>query len=616
MGNIMKPRKIALQLFDIGVINVINILMFVITCKFIDLPKLPAILYQGIIMVVILYIPRFVLGIYNFSWRYASHQEYLMFVVGDFLGTIIFLFIDYMIYDKMLYLIYHLSIFMLSIMACVLGRMFYQMVSQYQAHPSYNKKEKMQIAIIGAGLRGTLLAQTLKKSSTSKYYPYCFIDIDKAKIGGYINGIRVYAADKYIAELLKKMPVKELVVAINGLTPDEYKNLLQLYSSTSLPVRIFDYPQDGKEVDTKKQIRDIKIEDLLFRETISFEDDRVYDYYSEKVIMVTGGGGSIGSELCRQIASLQPKKLIILDIYENNAYDIQQWLVNKYGYNINLEVEIASIRDKYKIDMIFQKYKPDIVFHAAAHKHVPLMEHCCDEAVKNNVFGTYNVINAAEAVGVKKFIAISTDKAVNPTNVMGASKRLCEMMIRSKKDSKTDFIAVRFGNVLGSNGSVIPLFKNQIEKGGPITITDKRIIRYFMTIPEAVQLVMQAGVNANKSDIFVLDMGQPVKILTLAENLIKLSGYKPYEDIDIVEVGLRPGEKLYEELLLTRENLITTDNKKIFIEHAEVITPEDIERKMERLRMALITSNNDLIKNAMMEVVPTFRNPDEINRVI
>jgi len=616
MENIMKPRKIALQLFDVIVINIINVIMFIITRNFIELPKFSVILYQGIIMVVILYIPRFVLGVYKFSWRYATQQEYLMFVIGDFLGTIIFLFIDYIIYSKMLYLIYHLSIFLLSMMVCVLSRMIYQLVNQYQAHPNYNKKDKTQVAIIGAGLSGTLLAQTLKKSSTSRYYPYCFIDIDKAKIGGYINGIRVYEADKNIVELLKKMPVKELIVAINGLSPDEYKNLLQLYSSTSLPVRIFDYPQDGKEVDTKKQIRDIKIEDLLFRETISFEDNRVYDYYSGKVIMVTGGGGSIGSELCRQIASLKPGKLIILDIYENNAYDIQQWLVNKYGYDINLEVEIASIRDRHKIDLIFQKYKPDIIFHAAAHKHVPLMEHCCDEAVKNNVFGTYNVINAAEAVGVKKFIAISTDKAVNPTNVMGASKRLCEMMIRSKKDSKTDFIAVRFGNVLGSNGSVIPLFKNQIEKGGPITLTDKRVIRYFMTIPEAVQLVMQAGVNANKSDIFVLDMGQPVKILTLAENLIKLSGYKPYEDIDIVEVGLRPGEKLYEELLVTKENLITTDNKKIFIEHTEIITSEDIERKMEQLRLALITSNNDMIKRAMMEVVPTFRNPDEINRVI
>jgi Predicted nucleoside-diphosphate sugar epimerases len=616
MENVMKPRKIALQLFDVLVINIINILMFFLTRNFIELPKFSVILYQGLIMIVILYIPRFVLGIYKFSWRYASHQEYLMFIVGDFLGTIIFLFIDYMIYFKVPYLIYHLSIFLLAMMISGLARMIYQLINQYQSHPNYNKKEKIQIAIIGAGLSGTLLAQTLKKSSTSKYYPYCFIDIDKAKIGGYINGIRVYDADKNIVELLKKMPVRELIIAINGLSPEKYKQLLQLYSSTSLPVRIFDYPQDGQEVDTRKQIRDIKIEDLLFRETISFEDDRVYDYYGDKVILVTGGGGSIGSELCRQIASLKPKKLIILDIYENNAYDIQQWLRNKYGYVIDLEIEIASVRDRHKIELIFQRYKPDIVFHAAAHKHVPLMEHCCDEAVKNNVFGTYNVINAAESVGVKKFIAISTDKAVNPTNIMGASKRLCEMMIRSKKDSKTDFIAVRFGNVLGSNGSVIPLFKNQIEKGGPITLTDKRIIRYFMTIPEAVQLVMQAGVNANKSDIFVLDMGEPVKILTLAENLIKLSGYKPYEDIDIVEIGLRPGEKLYEELLVAKDNLITTDNKKIFIEHKEIITTEDIEKKLEHLRIALVSCNNDLLKSAMMDVVPTFRTPDEINKAI
>ena len=334
--------------------------------------------------------------------------------------------------------------------------------------------------------------------------------------------------------------------------------------------------------------------------------------------MVTCGGGSIGSELCRQIAKRKPSHLIIVDIYENNAYDIQQELIRKYGYKLNLDFEIASVRDRARMDEIFENYKPEIVFHAAAHKHVPLMEHSGSEAIKNNVLGTYNTADMAEKHGVDKFILISTDKAVNPTNIMGASKRMCEMIVQSRTDSKTSFTAVRFGNVLGSNGSVIPLFRKQIEKGGPVTITDKRIIRYFMTIPEASQLVMQAGFMADRGELFVLDMGKPIKIIDLAENMIKLSGYKPYVDIDIVEVGLRPGEKLYEELLIKTEKLDKTDNNMIFVERDAPLTRKEVEEKVKLLQDAVEQAQGELgsqkIKLAMKKAVLTYKDPEEVNR--
>ncbi|MBR5818277.1 MAG: polysaccharide biosynthesis protein, partial [Clostridia bacterium] len=341
-------------------------------------------------------------------------------------------------------------------------------------------------------------------------------------------------------------------------------------------------------------------------------------FYKDKTVLVTGGGGSIGSEIARLVAKCQPKKLIIVDIYENNAYDIQQELRRTWGDSLSLEVEIASVRDRARLDAIFAYYRPDVVFHAAAHKHVPLMEHSNCEAVKNNVLGTYNTADMAEKYGVKKFILISTDKAVNPTNVMGASKRMCEMVVQSRNNSDTVFAAVRFGNVLGSNGSVIPLFKRQIENGGPVTVTDKRIIRYFMTIPEASGLVMQAGAMARCGELFVLDMGKPVKIIDLATNMIKLSGYNPYIDIDIVETGLRPGEKLYEELLIKTEKLDKTENNLIFIERDTPLSREEVDRKIARLTDAVKRCESEIgapyITEVMKEEIPTFRSPEEINK--
>lgn len=356
---------------------------------------------------------------------------------------------------------------------------------------------------------------------------------------------------------------------------------------------------------------DLLLENLLFRKPIIGEDNCFYSYYHDKTILVTGGGGSIGSELCRQIAECNPKKLVIFDIYENNAYDIQQELIRKFQGSLDLAVEIGSVRDVKRLDELFFTYRPDIVFHAAAHKHVPLMENNPAEAIKNNVFGTYNTANVAEKYGVEKFILISTDKAVNPTNVMGATKRICEMIVQCRTDSDTSFAAVRFGNVLGSNGSVIPLFKKQIAEGGPVTITDKRIIRYFMTISEASQLVMCAGSMAKKGDLFVLDMGKPVRIYDLAVNMIKLSGLEPDRDIKIKEIGLRPGEKLYEELLIQSETLDKTDNNLIFIEHDTPFTRSEIESKISLLDNALNSSGD--IKSAVAAVVPTYKTPESIN---
>ena len=361
-------------------------------------------------------------------------------------------------------------------------------------------------------------------------------------------------------------------------------------------------------------VKDVQMEDLLGREPVRLDTAMLSGFLHGKTVLVTGGGGSIGSELCRQIAPYGPKRLVILDIYENNAYDIQQELLRTYGRDFPLSVEIASVRDKEKVYKLVQRYRPDIIFHAAAHKHVPLMEDCAEEAVKNNIFGTYHVVRAAEKFGVKKFVMISTDKAVNPTNFMGATKRFCEMILQSRRGSPTEFCCVRFGNVLGSNGSVVPLFKRQIAAGGPVTVTDKRIIRYFMTIPEAAQLVLEAGAMARQSQIFVLDMGEPVKILSLAENLIRLSGLEPYKDIEIKEIGLRPGEKLYEELLMNSETLSATPNEKIFVEQQQEIRASRILSDLEALDRAIAEgSSNEELTTLLKTMVPTYYDPDEVN---
>lgn len=478
-----------------------------------------------------------------------------------------------------------------------------------------NKGEE-RIMLIGAGESGRMLSRELRSSPQVKGRLCCVIDDNPQLHGKYLDGVRIVGGRDQIEDAAKRYDITQILFAIPTIQQEEKAAILNICKMTGCRLRVLPglYQLLNGEV-SLSAVKDVQVEDLLGRSPVQLNKAVVSDFLEEKVVMVTGGGGSIGSELCRQIATCHPRRLIVLDIYENNAYDIQQELKRQYGTRLDLRVEICSIRDKKRVYQIFEQYHPDVVFHAAAHKHVPLMEDCPDEAIKNNIFGTYHVVRAAEKYGVKKFVMISTDKAVNPTNLMGATKRFCEMILQSRRGSSTEFCAVRFGNVLGSNGSVIPLFKRQIANGGPVTITDKRIIRYFMTIPEAAMLVLEAGAMAKQSQIFVLDMGQPVKILTLAENLIRLSGLEPYKDIEIKEIGLRPGEKLYEELLMQSEHLLTTANDKIFVEEQQVIPQRDI-------MCGLISLDNfvsaqrpkDELIALMRYLVPTFRDPNEVNR--
>ncbi len=505
---------------------------------------------------------------------------------------------------------------LMALVGMWLFRFAYRYLRQRLILRAYKARQATEMVIVGAGDAGVSLADEILRSKNSHSRIYGFFDDNTMKNGTVIHGIPVLGSIDQLPVLLEGTEVKEIVVAIPTLDDESRRRVLQICGQTKCRVRIL--PQftellERKETSLWGAIRDVSPEDLLGREAIYFDNEDVYDFLTGKTVMVTGGGGSIGSELCRQIAKHQPRRLIIVDIYENNAYEIQQELLREHT-GLELHIEIASVRDADKINYLFRKYRPQIVFHAAAHKHVPLMEDCPEEAIKNNVFGTYNVAQAANVYGAEKFILISTDKAVNPTNVMGASKRLCEMIMQSMQDSaKTTYVAVRFGNVLGSNGSVIPLFKQQLAHGGPITVTDRRIIRYFMTIPEAAQLVMQAGAIADRSQVFVLDMGEPVKILSLAENLVRLAGYTPYQDIDIIETGLRPGEKLYEELLMKNEHLTATKNQKIFIEQQESISRQEMQEKLRLLREALALENPDEVVRVMHEIVPTFKRPEEVN---
>ena len=562
---------------------------------------------------------RAIFSIYRNVWRYANSKSFLKLVLSDFLagctGVLLTLILKcYISFWQ------YVSIIALCTLVTLSSRFLYQ---QYYRHFNLNVDflNKIGVAIVGAGQIGTLLVEELKYNTKSHYRPLCFIDNNPVKIGSKLEDLPIYSESDNIIEKIKSLPIQEIFIALPNIDNETAKELYEFYSQTGCKVKLYDFPLNKEEDQdgiSSRVIREVKIEDLLFRNALKFADEGMNNFYKGKTVLVTGGGGSIGSELCRQIAARNPKKLIILDIYENNAYDIQQELIRKYGDSLDLATEIASVRDKVRLDAIFAAYKPQIVFHAAAHKHVPLMEHSGCEAIKNNVLGTYNTADMAEKHGVEKFILISTDKAVNPTNIMGASKRMCEMIIQCRVDSKTSFSAVRFGNVLGSNGSVIPLFRRQIEKGGPVTITDKRIIRYFMTIPEASQLVMTAGYMAKSGELFVLDMGKPIRIIDLAENMIKLSGFTPYKDIDIVEVGLRPGEKLYEELLMKSENLDKTDNNMIFIEKDKPLTRAAVDKKVADLVKAVEKSqdtvDSSIVRAAMMKAVPTYKNPEDVNK--
>ena len=576
----------------------------------------------GILLLTILVV-RFAFGVYSAVLRYTRTLNYLKMIVADILGCCAAMVFSWVcrLYEGVWFFVIITSLFLiLQLTSRHTYRILYKIIKRA---PDIDERGTTNVAIVGAGQLGAMLANELLYNAGSTYKPVMFIEKKAGKCGNTIGGITIYPEDENIYDVIKKHNVKEIFVAISNLDSETAAQLLEFYGKTNCKLKLYDIPvkdfvRRGSGGEQKLSIRDFEIDDLLFRSPLKVSDAKTSNYYYNKVVLITGGGGSIGSELCRQIAKCSPKKLIIVDIYENNAYDIQQELVRKYGDNLDLSVEIASVRDRERLDAIFNHYRPQVVFHAAAHKHVPLMEHSGCEAIKNNVFGTKNTADAAEKYGVAKFILISTDKAVNPTNVMGASKRMCEMIVQSRTDSETSFAAVRFGNVLGSNGSVIPLFKQQIAQGGPVTITDKRIIRYFMTIPEASQLVMQAGAMAKRGELFVLDMGKPIKIYDLAINMIKLSGYEPDVDIKIEEIGLRPGEKLYEELLIKTETLTKTTNDMIFIENDAPLSREEIDQKLALLAKAVAHTKSEiaspLIKEAVKVAVPTFVDPEEINK--
>ena len=501
----------------------------------------------------------------------------------------------------------------------VMYRLAGRSILSRKASAKYGNQEKTKVKaknllIIGAGMGAREIIITIKNSMRDRYNIIGIIDDNKNKLNHYILGIKVIGTRYEIPRFAKECDVDEIFFAINKIDAVSRRKILEICQETGVKTRVL--PTTEEVIDRQgamNSLRNVQIEDLLGRDPIELDNKNIKNLIKDKTVLVTGGGGSIGSELCRQIIKYKPQNLVILDIYENTLYDIERELEADYP-TANIKAIIGSVRDKERLEEVFNKYKPNVVFHAAAHKHVPLMETSPLEAIHNNVFGTYNVVNCADKYGVEKFVLISTDKAVNPTNIMGASKRVCEMIVQTKnKTSKTDFVAVRFGNVLGSNGSVIPLMKKQIEKGGPVTVTHKDITRYFMTIPEAVQLILQAVTYAKGGEIFVLDMGEPVKIYDLAVSLIRLMGYEPNVDIPIVITGLRPGEKLYEELLMAEEGLVSTKHDKIFITQPMHLEEDELNEKLDEL--GSIKYNEDYsiekVKEVMANVVPTYHEPEK-----
>ncbi|OGO87017.1 MAG: nucleoside-diphosphate sugar epimerase [Clostridiales bacterium GWF2_36_10] len=547
-------------------------------------------------------------GLYTSIWEFASINEAGKVVIASILTTLAFYFGSNFMglsLPENYYIIYFLLIMSLSI----IPRFSYRALRIIKFSYIRQGIQDRRIMIIGAGRAANLLIRDINTSiKFTKSKVVCVIDDDDQKIGNRLHGIKVVGTRKNIPEAVKKYKVNEIIYAIPSASIQDKAEILNVCKETKCKLKTLPsmYQLINGSVNFAN-VRSVEIEDLLGRQPIKVDNQAIIGYVRNKTILVTGGGGSIGSELCRQIAESSPKQLIIFDIYENNAYEIQNELKRKYP-NLVLIVLIGSVRDKNRVNSVFEKYRPNIVFHAAAHKHVPLMEDSPNEAIKNNVFGTFTTIQAADKYGTERFVLISTDKAVNPTNVMGASKRICEMIAQSfNKTSKTDYVAVRFGNVLGSNGSVIPLFKQQINNGGPVLVTHPDIIRYFMTISEAVSLVIEAGAIAKGGEIFILDMGQPVKILDLAETLIKLSGLEPYVDIEVKFSGLRPGEKLYEELLMEEEGLKSTFNELIFIGKPINIDSNELFAKLEKLREAI--DNEDCnIRELITEIVPICSN--------
>ena len=632
MNDIAKKHNIrwTLIFYDLIVFSFIDWLIYFVY----DPVSSITVRYQTIAALACIFLCRFVWGIYSQIWRYGGIQCYMRLLFADGWA-----FIFAFIINKTFHIGYRvtfvriLSFFCINLLASLAIRMMYRYAYKCGNGETFKGRflnkilkffsgidngkmsevQQIKIAIIGAGNIGVSLAEELLNNSQSVYTPRCFVDISAEKAGREIQDIPVILEDDFTIDKVKELEIQEIVFAIHNIESDKKKDLYIRYSNTGCKLKVYDFPI-MHTAGGKRYLREFDIEELLFRKPLVVSDENTSEYYKGKKVLITGGGGSIGSELCRQLAKMSPKQIIILDIYENGVYDVQQELKIAYGDKLDLRVEIASITNRRAMAKVFETYHPEIVINAAAHKHVPLMEHNCVEAVENNVFGTKTVVELCEEYKVERFMMVSTDKAVNPTNVMGATKRMCEMIVESASQTgKVKYSATRFGNVLGSAGSVIPLFKRQIANGGPITITDKRIIRYFMTIPEASQLVLQSGAMAHNGELFVLDMGQPVKILDLAENMIRLSGVT---GIDIVETGLRPGEKLFEELLVKTEKLDKTHNSMIFIEKDTPLSSEDINSRIEMLKEACKTGNDDYVRETLRKAVPTFVRPEDINKTV
>ena len=564
--------------------------------------------------------------VYNNITRFEGGKDYLVYFFGCMCSTVILSTLNSIFKLGLLGFKHNLAVALLISVCIISYRVAIRLILSYEGDRmkvegsnATISGDKRNLLIIGAGDATKVMIKSIKDYMKDRYNIVGIIDDSKDKIGYQISGVKILGDRNQISEICKEKQVQDIFFSIANIDSKNKKEILHICQQTKARVRILPSVADIiKNKNLLENLKNVEIDDILGRDPIKLDNENIGSLIKGNTILVTGGGGSIGSELCRQIAKYEPKTLVIFDIYENNAYNIQMELQRNYP-TLDLRAIIGSVRDIKKVESVFETYRPTLVFHAAAHKHVPLMEVSPLEAIKNNIFGTYNVVNASDKYNVKKFVLISTDKAVNPTNIMGATKRMCEMIIQTKnKVSKTDYAAVRFGNVLGSNGSVVPLFKEQIEKGGPVTVTHKDIIRYFMTISEAAQLVLQAATYAKGGEIFVLDMGQPVKIYDLAVSMIKLSGYEPEVDIPIKITGLRPGEKLYEELLMGEEGLTRTEHEKIFIGQPLDMDITEIERKLASLRELIQDEHHSYeeIKNKMKKVVPTFHEPKEVNEKV
>lgn len=613
MFHLKRYRKLLLLMMDISIILLSFIFAMIIRYDF-DVPEtMRELMVLRMPMILLFYLALFIaFKLYASLWTVAGLDEYVQVVSSNLISGLLTVIYSFIITPRI-----PLSVTAFAVTLILMGtlgfRILFRVYRRLNMASSNSKKKEhaKKVLIVGAGEAAALVIKEIKNHRKLDIGIVGLVDDDEFKQNSYIGGYPVLGKTKDVSDLVEELDVDEIIFAIPSISHNDRRRILEIAQKSKAKLKTVPGMYELVEKDFNySQIRDVDVTDLLGRKEIKLNNKEIQEYITGKRVLVTGGGGSIGSELCRQIAKLSPEKLIIVDIYENNAYDIENELKRSYP-NLDLLVLIASVRDLNKIDSIFLKHRPDIVFHAAAHKHVPLMETSPGEAIKNNVFGTLHVAQTAKKYQVEKFILISTDKAVNPTNIMGATKRLCEMIVQTiDADSEyTDFVAVRFGNVLGSNGSVIPLFKKQIKDGGPVTLTHKDITRYFMTIPEAVQLVLQAGAYANGGEVFVLDMGDPVRIYDLAENLIRLSGYTPNKDIDIEITGLRPGEKLYEELLMAEEGLTHTRNPLIFIGKPSQFDKQQLMNELISLK-SLVSDHSvpeNEISNKMAEIVTTYK---------